>query len=168
MLECRLIISQTGNLTDAPVEEQRQSVIDGLKQCANILNGTNITLVIEPLNTKIDHIGCYLSSSEEGAFIIDEVNNPHVKLLYDFYHQQITEGDIIRTSTGMLDKIRHFHAAGNPGRHELDVGEVDYVNVFKALRENHYKGFIGLEYFPLSHAEEGLRAANNRLIPGGD
>ena len=156
-LGCKRIITQVGDDTKLPREEQRQSIIEGLTQCAGMLEDAEITLVIEPLNTKIDHAGYYLWSSEEGVGIINEINSPCVKLLYDFYHQYIMGEDIIQSSAKMFDSIGHFHAAGYPGRHELDVGEIDYEAVFKALAEKDYKGFVGLEYFSSHDACEGLK-----------
>jgi len=159
ILGCKRIISQVGNTIDAPLLEQLDSIIDGLKQCAPILGDAGMVLVFEPLNTKIDHKGYYLQSSDEGAEIVGAVGSPYVKMLFDFYHQQITEGDITRRSIAMFDKIGHFHAAGNPGRHELDLGEINYGNIFKELSER-FPGndkYIGLEYFPKYDVAEGLR-----------
>ena len=157
-LGCRRIISQVGNATGKPAAD-RKSVIDGLKKCAGMLNDAGMILLIEPLNTRVDHKGYFLETSDEGAAIIDAVADPNIKMLFDFYHQQITEGDITRRSIALIDKIGHFHAAGNPGRHELDCGEINYINIFKELSA-HYKGkdiYVGLEYFPQKDIAE-LRA----------
>ncbi len=115
-------------------------------------------LVFEPLNTLVDHKGYYLYSSEEAFRIADQVNSPKVKVLYDIYHQQITEGHLIKRITKNIDKIGHFHAAGNPGRHELYFGEINYSEVFKAIDETGYTGSIGLEYFPIEEPEKGIKA----------
>jgi len=148
-LSCPLIISQVGNDTLKSREEQLESLIDGLKSVALILKESGITLVIEPLNTKYDHKGYFLSSSSEAAWVVDQVKSPNIKMLFDFYHQQITEGDIINNSVKYIDKIGHFHCAGNPGRHELNYGEIDYKEVFKALKAAGYGDCIGFEYKPL-------------------
>lgn len=150
------LISQTGDDTGGDREAQRRSLTDGLKACAPLLEKAGITLLVEPLNLKVDHAGYYLSSSAEGFAIVDEVGSPNVKLLYDIYHQQITEGDLIRTITGNIERIGHFHAAGHPGRHELYRGEIHYPAVFEAIRETGYQGYVGLEYFPKDDPLQGL------------
>ena len=95
-------------------------------------------------------ISCYCTD------IIAAVNSPQVKLLFDIYHQQISEGHLIHNITSNIDRIGHFHAAGNPGRHELTVGEIDYRKVFDAIRGTDYDGFVGLEYWPLQDPVKGL------------
>lgn len=157
-LGCTRIISQVGNAGVSP-DADKQSVIDGLKQCAGMLGDAGMVLVIEPLNTKIDHAGYFLESSAEGAEIVAEVGSPNVKLLFDFYHQQITEGGILRNSLALFDSIGHFHAAGVPGRNELDTGEINYINVFSELDKRFPDNgkFIGLEYFPKKDPVEGLK-----------
>ena len=107
-----------------------------------------MTLVIEPLNTAVDHPGCYLSTSAEAAKIITETDSPSVKMLFDIYHQQITEGDLIRNILRYLPRIGHFHAAGNPGRGTILKGEIHYPAIFEAIDGTSYQGYAGLEYFP--------------------
>ena len=78
-------------------------------------------------------------------------------LLYDIYHQQITEGNLIDTITANIDKIQHFHVADVPGRHEPGTGEINYKNVFKSISELGYDGFVGLEYWPEGRDDESLK-----------
>lgn len=157
-LNCTRIICTVGDeMKGVSREEQHESLIKGLKQCAPYLSEAGITLLVEPLNTLVDHKGYYLNSSNEGFRIIDEVNDPYVKLLFDMYHQQIMEGNLIANITNNIDKIGHFHAAGNPGRHELDKGEINYNEIFAAIDNAGYEGFVGLEYFPLEHPTEGIK-----------
>jgi len=156
-LGCRSLITQVGNeVLNISREEQTASIIKGLKEAAPILEEAGITLVVEPLNTKVDHKGYFLSSSKEAFHIIKEVGSPKVKVLYDIYHQQIMEGNIISTILENIDDIGHFHSAGNPGRHELNTGELNYTNIIKEIRKTSYKGYFGLEYFPLEEAKKGL------------
>ena len=158
-LGCGLVISQVGNeITDVPRETQHMSIVDGLKMCAPMLEGEGITLVFEPLNILVDHAGYYLWQSDEAAEIVSEVGSPNVRMLFDIYHQQVMEGDVIRRSIKLLGAIGHMHAAGNPGRRELDIGEINYSNVFTALETAGYAGYVGLEYFP-------ERDPNNGLVP---
>ena len=150
------LITQSGNDTGAVRPFQHRSIVEGLKASAPLLEDAGVTLLLEPLNSKINHPGIYLESSDEGFDILREVGSPNVKLLFDIYHQQITEGDIIRRMTSHIDLIAHIHCAGNPGRHELDSGELDYRRIFKALESAGYKGYAGIEYFPAGNVEEGL------------
>ena len=120
-------------------------------------------LVIEPLNTYVDHAGYYLWSSDEAFQIVGEVNSPNIKVLFDIYHQQIMEGNIIPRIRKNINSIGHFHAAGSPGRHELDSGEINYPNIFEAIGEAGYTGYIGLEYFPLKDAVEGLKKLSGKV-----
>ena len=158
-LGCRTLISQTGADLEIDRRIQHNAMVEGLKACAPYLEEAGITLVIEPLNIRVDHKGYYLSSSDEAAEIMREVGSENVKMLYDIYHQQITEGDLIRRIKEYMPLIGHMHAAGNPGRHELYNSEIDYKAVFAAIRENGYEGYVGLEYFPLDEAKKGLEYA---------
>jgi hydroxypyruvate isomerase len=155
-LGCKTLISLTGNDTGENREKQRESIVAGLKACVPLLEDAEVTLVVESLNTKIDHKGYYLWQASEAFAIISAVGSPHVKMLYDIYHQQIMEGDIINTVTGNIDKIGHIHAAGVPGRGELDSGELNYPAIFAAIEKAGYKGFFGLEYFPKGDPAAGL------------
>lgn len=155
-LKCRTLISQVGADTGESRQKQYQVLCDGVKKVVPVLEENNIMLVLEPLNTAVDHAGYYLSSSKEAFEIVDEIGSKNVKILFDIYHQQITEGDVTRTIQNNIQKIGHFHAAGNPGRHELDVGELNYPNIFQVIQDNDYNGYIGLEYFPLQPAKIGL------------
>ncbi len=153
------IITQVGNDTGAPQEEQHRSIVDGLKAGAPILEEYGITVMIEPLNTYVDHRGYYLWSSVEAFEIIKEVNSTCVKVIYDIYHQQVMEGNIIPNITKNLDLIAHLHGAGHPGRHEMQYGESDYKNIIKAVDAAGYKGALGLEYSPLLDPIDSLTEA---------
>ena len=120
---------------------------------------SGVTIMLEPLNTLVNHPGYYLWSAVEGFEIIREVNHPLVKLVYDIYHQQVMEGNIIPNITKNLDCIAHLHSAGHPGRNELQYGENDYKVIFAAVDKAGYTGACGLEYRPLMDPEESLREA---------
>ena len=161
-LGCKFLISQVGDeLEGVSREDQHNSIVDGLKVCAPMLEEEGITLVIEPLNTHVNHKGYYLYSSHEAFEIVDKVGSGNVKVLYDIYHQQIMEGNLISTIRNNIDKIGYFHAAGNPGRNELYYGEINYMEVLKAIRETGYNGYIGLEYFPKDDVKKGLEMLKN-------
>ncbi|MFC1757471.1 hydroxypyruvate isomerase family protein [Planctomycetota bacterium] len=161
-LGCRTLISQVGDLrVGVDRAEQHQALVDGLKAAASLVEAADIALVIEPLNEQVDHPGYYLVKSDEAFQIIDEVGSSHVKVVFDIYHQQISEGQLIHNITSNIDKIGHFHAAGNPGRHELTVGEIHYPQIFDAIRGTTYNGYVGLEYWPIKPVANGLGEVAN-------
>lgn len=156
-LGCKTLISQVGDLLqDVPRQGQHASLVEGLKEAAKILNGQGVTLAIEPLNELVDHQGYYLVRSDETFEIIREVGSSDVKVTFDIYHQQISEGNLISNIQSNWEAIAHFHAAGNPGRNELTSGEIDYPSVLDAIRQTGFQGYIGLEYWPKSDAADGL------------
>ncbi len=157
-IACSTLISQVGDLIlTAPRDEQHDSIVCGLKRVAPLLESESVTLVIEPLNELVDHPGYYLIRSDEAFQIVDEVDSPNVKVVFDIYHQQISEGNLLPRITENIQKIAHFHAAGNPGRHELTRGEINYPEIFRAIEATGYKGHVGLEYWPEENPEIGLR-----------
>lgn len=157
-LGVRRLITQVGQDTGAPREVQHASIADGLRAAVPILEQYGVTVMIEPLNTYVNHPGYYLWSSAEAFSIVREVNHPLVRVVYDIYHQQVMEGNIIPSVTGNLDCIAHLHAAGHPGRHELQDGENDYRNIIKAVDAAGYRGAMGLEYNPRLDPIESLRS----------
>ncbi|MBQ6165757.1 MAG: TIM barrel protein [Clostridia bacterium] len=158
-LGVKKLITQVGPDTGAAREAQRRSIVEGLKAGAPILERAGVTVMVEPLNTKVDHPGYYLTSSAEAFELVREVGSPNVKVVFDIYHQQVSEGNIIPNITENLDCIAHLHAAGHPGRNELQFGENDYKNIFAAVDKAGFPGACGLEYRPLLRAEESLAAA---------
>jgi Hydroxypyruvate isomerase len=151
------LITQVGQDTGAPREVQHQSIVDALKAASPILEEHEVTIMIEPLNTLVNHPGYYLWSAVEAFDIIREVGNPFVKIVYDIYHQQVMEGNIIPNITKNLDCIAHLHSAGHPGRNELQFGENDYKVIFDAVDQAGYTGACGLEYGPKLEAVESLK-----------
>ena len=158
-LGVKKLITQVGPDTGADRTEQHDSIVEGLRAGAGILESAGVTVMIEPLNIKVNHPGYYLTSSEEAFDIVREAGSPNVKVVFDIYHQQISEGNIIPNITENLELIAHLHAAGHPGRHELQYGESDYRNIFAAVDKAGYKGACGLEYNPLLDSSESLAEA---------
>ena len=153
------LITQGGPDTGAPRESQHACIVETLKACKPILEEYGVTLMLEPLNTYINHPDSYLWSSTEAFDIIKEVDSPFVKVIFDIYHQQIMEGNIIRNVVNNLQYIEHLHSAGSDGRHELWLGESDYNYIFDAIDKAGYTGYCGLEYAPtLPYAESLLKA----------
>ncbi len=142
---------------------------EGLKNSALFLNNVKrfaedrgVTLCMELLNSKVNHPGYMCDSTAWGVKLCKMVNSPRVKLLYDIYHMQIMEGDIIRTIRDNIQYIGHFHTAGNPGRHEFDeTQELNYVAICKAIADTGYQGYVAHEYSPtgdpLSTLEKMMR-----------
>ena len=155
-LGVKRLITQVGQDTGAPRAEQHAAIVETLKLAKPILEKSGVTIMIEPLNTYFNHPGYYLWSAVEGFEIVREVDSPYVKVVYDIYHQQIMEGNIIPNITNNLDCIAHLHAAGHPGRHEMQNGESDYKVIFAAVDKAGYTGACGLEYSPLMPPEESL------------
>ena len=150
------LITQVGQDMGTRREFQHESIVAALKAAKPILDDSGVTIMIEPLNTYVNHPGYYLWSSVEGFEIVREVNHPLVKVVYDIYHQQVMEGNIITNITNNLECIAHLHSAGHPGRHELQYGENDYKVIFEAVDKAGYKGCCGLEYSPLLPPIESL------------
>ncbi len=153
-LGCQRLIATVGNeLPNVSRAEQHQNIVSALKAGAPVCEEAGITLVLEPLNILVNHKGYYLATSAEGFQILDEVGSPKVQLLFDIYHQQITEGNLIQNITRNIGKIGHFHVADVPGRHEPGTGEINYGNVFRAIVKAGYTGCLGLEMWPtIDHA----------------
>ena len=151
------LITQVGQDTGAERAIQHESIVAALTAAKPILEDTGVTVMIEPLNTYVNHPGYYLWSSAEAFEIVRQVDHPLVKVVYDIYHQQVMEGNIIPSVTGNLDCIAHLHSAGHPGRHELQYGENDYRVIFEAVDKAGYQGACGLEYNPLMPPEDSLK-----------
>ncbi len=157
-MECPSLMITVGNeMEGIPREKQHESIVKCLKETAKLVEKADVTLVLEPLNVLVDHEGYYLYSSVEGFQILEEVYSPNVKLLYDIYHQQITEGNLIDTIKKNMESIGHFHVADVPGRHEPGTGEINYANVFRSIDEAGYDGFVGLEFKPLADPKVALK-----------
>jgi hydroxypyruvate isomerase len=157
-LDCRTVIVTVGQqLPEVGRAQQHAAIVSALAALAPRAQQYGVTIVVEPLNVLINHKGYYLSTSEESFQIIEEVGSPAIKVLFDVYHQQITEGNLINNITTYFDKIGHFHIADNPGRHEPGTGEINYGNVLRVIDDLGYGGFIGLEYRPKSDADASLK-----------
>jgi hydroxypyruvate isomerase len=145
-LNCRHLVGLSGNeRKDASREEQTENVIACVKRLAPIAEKNNVILVMEALNPLVDHKGYFMCRTDHTMEIINAVGSPNVKMLFDIYHQQITEGNVIRNFTANIDRIGHFHVADNPGRKEPGSGELNYANIFKAIAATGYQDFVALE-----------------------
>ncbi len=149
-LGCPSLITQVGQDTGAPREAQHQSIVDGLRRMAPLLEKAGVTLLVEPLNDVKDHKGYYLTDSNEGFSIIREVNSPRVRLLYDVYHQLHMGEDVLTRIEQNLPLIGHFHIAGFPNRDDRIFENFDYASLFELLGKHNVQAPIGVELFPKS------------------
>lgn len=157
-LGARALLCITGREPSSlPRSEQHAGIVACLKAAAPVAQAAGVALGLEPLNILVDHPGYYLTTSVEGFEIVEEVGSPNVKLAYDIYHQQVSEGNLIANITANIDKIAHFHAADVPGRHEPGTGEINWPNVLAAIVQAGYEGYVGMEYQPTTATPESLQ-----------
>ena len=141
-------------------EEAIDNTADGLRRVALYAEDQGINLNIELLNSKVDHEGYQCDCTAWGLEVVERVDSPRVKLLYDIYHMQIMEGDVIRTIGEHSAAIGHFHTAGNPGRNDLDdAQELNYAAICSAIAATGYDGYVGHEFVPKGEVVSALRQA---------
>jgi hydroxypyruvate isomerase len=157
----RLVTLSGNRLAGVPRDQQHASVVEGLKRAQDVVAPHGVTLLVEvvntlapvePLHPQQNHLEYYLDHAREAFQIMDEVSSPYVKVLFDIYHVQIMEGNLIDTIRRNLARIGHFHVGDVPGRHEPGTGEINYENVFKAIRDLEYRDYVAMEYVPLKDA----------------
>ena len=136
---------------------QTAHVIETLKRATEILEPHNLTIVLEPLNFR-DHPGLFLTKAAQAYEVCKSVNSPSCKILFDIYHQQIHEGNIIPNIEKCWDEIGYFQIGDNPGRKEPTTGEINYPNVFKFIDEQGYDGILGMEHGNFNEGKEGESA----------
>ena len=140
------IVVTTGNeISGMSRAKQKENIIKALKAAAPLVEGADIRIIVEPLNTIVNHKGYFLNTTPESVDIIREVGSPNVLILYDIYHQQITEGNIINNITNNIRYIGHFHVADVPGRKQPGTGELNYRNIFNAIRVTGFDGYVAFE-----------------------
>jgi len=153
------LICFSGNRQPFQTEiEAIEAVSDGFKRIAPYAEEKGINLNMELLNSKVDHPGYQCDHTAWGVAVCERVNSPRVKLLYDIYHMQIMEGDIIRTIRDNIKWIGHFHTAGNPGRNDMDdTQEMNYAGICRAIAGAGYPYYVGHEFKPKGDLIEALR-----------
>jgi hydroxypyruvate isomerase len=157
------LVCFSGNRGGLPDEDGAEAAAEGLARVAPDAESAGVTLVLELLNSRVDHPDYQADRTAWGARVVDLVGSSRVKLLYDVYHMQIMEGDLVRTIGAHHARIGHYHTAGNPGRHEIDdTQEINYRAVFRAIRDTGYAGFIGHEFVPAGEPLAALRDAFER------
>jgi hydroxypyruvate isomerase len=154
------VITFSGNRAGMSDADGARNTITGLNRVKKIAEDNGVTICLELLNSKHDHHDYMCDHTAWGVSVIAEVNSPNVKLLYDIYHMQIMEGDLIDTIRQNLQWIGHFHTGGVPGRHELDdTQEIQWVAVMRAIADAGFKGYVAHEFVPTNDPLVSLRQA---------
>jgi len=159
-LEIPQIILMSGNaIAGRTHEEQYASLLEGTKRAGDLAAEAKLTAIVEPLNSLINHKGFFLTTCTEGLKLIREVDNPHLRLLFDLYHEQVQQGNVIHTLTEAAPYVAVFHVADNPGRNDPGTGEMNYPNIYKAIQKAGYSGYLAMEYLPLGESVASLTKA---------
>jgi hydroxypyruvate isomerase len=163
---CRILHAMAGVLPAGLDRAQAErTYLANLRHAADRLAAEGITLVIEPINTR-DIPGYFLNTTSQAMSVIERVGHPNIKLQLDLYHVQIMEGDLAHRVRALAGQYPHIQIAGNPGRHEPDIGEINYPFLFDLLDEIGYAGWIGCEYRPREGTTAGLGWAKRYGISG--
>jgi hydroxypyruvate isomerase len=158
-LECPMIILLSGKRVDGlDPKAQHQASVDNLKRAADLAAKNDVQIVIEPIDP-LENPTIYLRTVSDGFDIVREVGSPHVKVLYDFYHEQRAFGNLIEKLEGNIDLIGLVHIADVPGRHDPGTGEIDYANIYRKLAELRYSKFIAMEFYPVEDPTDSLKKA---------
>jgi len=152
---------------EVPAEKVRRTVVANIRFAAIALEKAGIRLLVEPVNTQ-DIPGFYLAHTLGALRLLKEVNHPNLWIQYDIYHMQVMEGNLTKTIRDNLAHIAHIQLADNPGRHEPGTGEINFPNLFRAIDEAGYDGWIGCEYRPSGVTEDGLGWVRPYLEKGGE
>jgi hydroxypyruvate isomerase len=155
------LICFSGNRNEGQSEQDAiEATAEGLRRVAPQAEEKGVNLNIELLNSKVDHPGYQCDHTAWGVEVCERVGSPRVKLLYDIYHMQVMEGDVIRTIRDNIRRIGHFHTAGNPGRNDMDdEQELNYAAICKAIARSGYDLFVAHEFSPKGDKVEALRRA---------
>ena len=154
------VIAMFGNRNGRSDAEGIDNCVAGLRAIAPLAEEHRVTVCVELLNSKVDHKDYHGDRTSFGAAVTRAVGSPRVKLLYDIYHMQIMEGDVIRTVRAHLAEIAHFHTGGVPGRHEIDATqELNYRTVVGAIADAGFRGYVAHEFVPTRDPLTSLREA---------
>jgi hydroxypyruvate isomerase len=158
-LDCSRLILLTGNrLPGLTREQMRANCVEALKRAADVTAPHNIDLLLENIDPE-ENPNYFLTSVAEGFQVIRDVNHPRVKFLYDFFHEQISEGNLIAKLEKNIDLIGLVHVADVPGRHEPGTGEINYANIFRKLGQLKYGRYVAMEFLPTGDVVAALRSA---------
>jgi len=154
------VITFSGNRDGIPDDVGLENCVEALKSVVGMAEKKGVTLLMELLNSKVDHADYMCDHTPWGVELVKRVGSERFKLLYDIYHMQIMEGDVIRTIESNHEYIGHYHTAGNPGRHELDeTQELQYAPIMRAIVETGFEGYVAQEFIPTREPIESLAHA---------
>jgi len=154
------VIAMFGNRNGRSDAEGIAACVEGLRAIAPVAERHGVTVVVELLNSKVDHADYQGDHTAFGVAVIDAVASPRVKLLFDIYHMQIMEGDVMRTIRDQIGRIGHFHTGGVPGRHEIDdTQELNYRAIARAIADTGFPGYVAHEFEPMRDPLRSLRDA---------
>jgi len=154
------VITFSGNRDGMSDAEGMKNTIAGLNRVKKIAEDQGVTICMELLNSKVDHKDYMCDHTAWGVRVMEAVNSPRVKLLYDIYHMQIMEGDLTRTIAENIEWLGHFHTGGVPGRHELDnTQEVNWAGVMRTIAATKYTGYVAHEFIPTREPLRSLQEA---------
>ena len=142
---------------EIPAEEKRESVYESLQELAKLAESYEVTILLEPCNSTVDHFSFFLDRVADGLDLVRKIKSDRLKLLCDIYHLQVMEGNIIQTIEENIADIAHFHVADVPGRHQPGTGEINYANVLTVVAQTGYDGYVGLEMWPIGDPVEAAR-----------
>lgn len=163
-IECPTLIVMSGNVVPGlSPEAQHSSCVEGMKRAAELVEGKGINLVLENIDLE-ENPHYYMWSIPEAFKIIEEVNHPQVKVLYDFYHAQISGGNLIANLQKHVDKVGLVHIADVPGRHQPGSGEINYLNIYRKLAELNYNRYVAMEFFPTGDPVKSLAHARREAL----
>jgi hydroxypyruvate isomerase len=155
--DCRRVHVMAGLLPSGVARDSHlDTYISNLTHAADRLAGVGVTVMIEPINTRVDVPGYLLDGTTMAVECIRAVNRPNIRLQYDVYHMQIMEGDLMRSVERLLPWIGHIQIADNPGRHEPGTGEIAFERLLRHIDAIGYEGYIGCEYLPAQGTVDGL------------
>jgi hydroxypyruvate isomerase len=161
-LECPALIILTGNKVPGMSHEaQHASCVEGLKRAADIVAPKGYKILLENIDPE-ENPKYFLTSVGEGFDVIREVDHPHVRFLYDFFHDQISEGNLIEKLEKSVALVDLVHIADVPGRHEPGTGEINYTNIYKKLAELHYDRYVAMEFLPTGDEVASLKTAREQ------
>lgn len=162
----RMVVLSGFRIPSVPRAAQHASIVEGLRRARDVVAPHGVTMLLEVINTlaKVEplnpngdnHANYYLDRTPEAFQIVREVGSPYLLILFDLYHVQIMEGNLIETIRANIGDIGHFHVGDVPGRHEPGTGEIHHENVFRAIYQTGFKGYVAMEYVPAKDAMQTL------------
>ncbi|MEZ5352520.1 MAG: TIM barrel protein [Bryobacteraceae bacterium] len=156
-LDAPMALLMSGNtVAGLSPESQWTSLVESAKRCGDLAAKFGVTLIVEPLNTRVDHPGYFLNNCVDGLRLIREVDHPRVRLLFDLYHEQVESGNVTASLEEAAPWVKVFHVADNPGRGEPGTGEMNYHHLYRAIAKTGFSGIVAMEYRPTGDASASL------------